>query len=78
MPILYLLVTGILNTRHLILFPLTLILISFDSTFKELYNGIKIYGEKHWSTQSTLTILVFGTRFSTFSLVCDSFSLEVL
>ena len=74
---LYLLVTGILDIRHLILLLRTLIFMSFDSSFKELYNDIKIYEEKHWLKQSPLTILVFGTRFSTFSPLCDSFLLEI-
>ena len=45
---------------------------------ESLYNDIKIYGKKHWPTQSsTLTILASGTRFYTFLLLRGSFSLEI-
>ena len=53
--ILYLLVTGILNTRHLIF-------ISFDSTLKELYKYMIKNSDQHKVASS---IVVSGTRFST-------------
>ena len=78
MPILYVLITSILDKRQLVLLSATLIFISFDWTFRDLYNDIKIYGKKHWPTQSILTILASGTRFYTFLLLRGSFSLEML
>ena len=79
MSILYGLITSILDKRQLVLLSATLIFISFDCTFRALYNDIKIYEKKkHWPTQSTRTILASGTRVYTFLLLRGRFSLEML
>ena len=76
-PLLYLLITNILGKRLLISLFLRLIFISFDSTLKELYNDIKTYWKNTGRQKVPSSILVSWIWFYTFSLLHDSFSLEI-